>query len=303
MWVLLSLSAGSLQVLRNAASRALGRDVPHLLNTWARFTFLLPFVGAILLATALLWPWPHLGAHFFAWTALCALFQSTANLCLVAAFRSVPFSRVVVLHKLEVAMAPFVGALCFGEVPSRLAVLGILLCVAGTVALNAAQRPGAGLAQLLRLDRGSSFAFGSALSVVLASFFLKQATLTFVADNAAVPGDRVHFLAALHALVHAAWMQSLVLLLWIRLRAPQQFAFLRTHRRGMLRLGAASAACSMCWFWAYSLQLVAYVKALGQIEVVVAALFSHFLLRERGVWRQLPAIGLVLLGIMLVLFG
>ena len=54
---------------------------------------------------------------------------------------------------------------------------------------------------------------------------------------------------------------------------------------------------------AYALQLVAYVKALGQIEVVVATLFSHFLLRECGVWRLLPAIALVLGGILMVLLG
>lgn len=303
MWVLLSLLAGSLQVWRNASLRALGRSVPHLLSTWARFTFLLPFVGTVLLVTALVWPWPQLGPGFWGWTAACALFQSTANLCLAAAFRSVPFSRVVVLHKLEVAMAPFAGALWFHEVPSQLAVVGILLCVCGAIALNAAARPGAPLRSLWRLDRGSSWALGSAVSVVLASYFLKQGTLAFVADNAALPDGRSHFLAAVHALVHASWLQSLVLLLWIRLRSPQQFRFLRTHLRGMLRLGAASAACSMCWFWAYSLQLVAYVKALGQIEVVVAALFSHFLLKERGVLRLLPAIGLVLAGILLVLLG
>ena len=144
-------------------------------------------------------------------------------------------------------------------------------------------------------------ALGSAWFVVLASFFLKEGTTAFVRANPSLPS--VHFAAAMHGLVHAAWMQVAVLLLYIGAQRPHLFALLRTHKARMLRLGAAAAISSICWFWAYSLALVAYVKALGQIEVVVAALVSHHVLRERGLVRQLPAMAVVLAGILLVLWG
>lgn len=301
VWIALSLLAGLLQVVRNAASKALGRDVPHLLNTWARFTFNLPFTATVLLLASAWAGWPVLTARFWLWTAACALTQSLANTCLVAAFARIPFARAVVLHKLEVALAPFVGVLLFGEYPSLLGWSGVFLCAVGTVAINLAARPGAGWRELLRFDRGSVYAFGSAANVVFASFFLKAGCSEFVAGNVQLP--HAVFLAAMHSLVHAAWMQSVVLTLVLACDRRRPLRLVRPHLPGMLRLGAAAAVSSVCWFWAYALQYVAYVKALGQVEVVAAALWGHFLLREAGVRRLVPAMVLVLAGILLVLLG
>lgn len=55
---------------------------------------------------------------------------------------------------------------------------------------------------------------------------------------------------------------------------------------------------SLGWFWAYSLTLVAYVKAVGQIEAIAAVLFSLVIWKEREVLRQLPG---MVVGIVLVL--
>lgn len=300
VWIVLALAAGTLQVLRNALAQRLGRNVPHALNAWARFTFNLPFTATLLCVFALVWGWPALDASFWGWTAACAATQSTAHLCFVAALRHLPFQRTVVLHKLEVAMAPLLGVLLFAEFPSASGWLGIGMCAAGAVALNAA-RPGAALHHVLRLERGAWLALGSGLGVALASFCLKQACECFLAANGA--GESRHLQAAVHALVHAAWMQAAVLTAWLLWRERGAFAALRGRLGECVRFGAASAACSLCWFWAYSLALVAYVKALGQVELVVAACYSHFVLREGGVFRQLPAIVLVLAGILTVLLG
>lgn len=288
-------------MLRNALSRSLGREVPAVWATLARFGCNLPFTIPVLLVLTVQVGWPCLDAVFWGWVALTALCQSLANLCLVAAFARIEFGRAVVLHKLEVAMAPFVGMVLFGELPTVLGLVGIGLCAVGTIWLNALARPGAGVRALLRLDRGSGFALGSASFVVLASFFLKEGTIAFVRANPGLPA--VHFAAAMHGLVHAAWLQVVVLVVFLAVRRPQLFLLLRTHKGAMLRLGFAAAISSICWFWAYSLALVAYVKALGQIEVVVAAIVSHRVLRERSLVRQLPAMALVMVGILLVLFG
>lgn len=300
MWIGLALGAGALQVLRNALARQIGRDVPHDVNAWARFTFNLPFTGTLLCLLTLACGWPVLDARFWSWTLSCALTQTTAHLCFVAALRHMPFQRTVVLHKTEVAMAPVLGVLLFGEFPSASGWVGIGMCALGAVALNAA-RPGAALHEVLRFERGAWLALGSGLSVALASFSLKEACESFRAANPS--GEHLHLQAAVHALVHAAWLQSAGLTAWLLCGRRDALSVLRGRWRECWRFGAASAACSLCWFWAYSLALVAYVKALGQVELVVAACYSHFVLREGGILRQLPAILLVLGGILLVLLG
>jgi drug/metabolite transporter (DMT)-like permease len=71
----------------------------------------------------------------------------------------------------------------------------------------------------------------------------------------------------------------------------------------MLAIGATGFAGSLCWFWAYSLTLVAYVKAVGQIEAVLAVGLALFVWREPDVRQQLPGVLLIMLGIGAVLIG
>ena len=65
----------------------------------------------------------------------------------------------------------------------------------------------------------------------------------------------------------------------------------------------AGFAGSLCWFWAYSIALVAYVKAVGQIETVLSVAIGLVALREANLPRQLPGVALILGGIVLVLVG
>ena len=71
----------------------------------------------------------------------------------------------------------------------------------------------------------------------------------------------------------------------------------------MALIGAASFAGSICAFWSYSLTLVVYAKAVAQIEAIVAIGLAILLWREKEVWRQLPGIALVIVGIAIILLG
>ena len=53
----------------------------------------------------------------------------------------------------------------------------------------------------------------------------------------------------------------------------------------------------------YSLTLVAYVKAVGQVEAIAAVFLSLVIWKEREVLPQIPGMALVVLGIVLVLLG
>jgi uncharacterized membrane protein len=71
----------------------------------------------------------------------------------------------------------------------------------------------------------------------------------------------------------------------------------------MLGIGATGFLGSLGWFWAYSLTLVAYVKTVGQIEAVLAVILALVVWREREVWRQLPGVALIGVGIAVLLLG
>ncbi len=302
LWVLLSLAAGSLQASRNALARSLTGQASPALISWARFAFNLPFSAALAGVLTLRADSVVITGPFLLACLATALSQLLGNVALVAAFRRTSFAASIVLHKLEVAMAAIVGLMLFAERPSALGWGGIVLCAAGMLVMNLGRdETGSRLRRMLRLDTGSLLSLLCGLLLVAASFALKEANELFAAANPRIGTDR--FEAAAQTLFHTTWMEVAILSVWLLARERGELARVRVLWSRMLAIGATGFAGSLCWFWAYSLTLVAYVKAVGQIEAVIAVLLALFVFRERGVVKQLPGVAVVLVGIVLVLLG
>lgn len=60
-------------------------------------------------------------------------------------------------------------------------------------------------------------------------------------------------------------------------------------------VGLTSLAGSVCWFSAFRLQTVAYVNALGQVELILSMAVSTLCFKERMTWRE--GQGLILLSV------
>jgi drug/metabolite transporter (DMT)-like permease len=299
MWILLSLSAGVLQSVRNGLARSIAGRVSPTLNSWARFAFNLPFSTLLVGLVTALNGAPESNAIYYALCFGTGLAQLLGNVCLIAAFRYANFAQAIVLHKLEILFTAAIGALWFAEFPTPLAWVGIFVSVLGVFLMHA--RNGARPEALARFDRGSALAILAGLFMVFASFLLKEASTELARLNPRVGAGR--FEVAVHTLFHVTWMEVTVLTAFLLARRTSEFRDVAPNWRRMLGIGAAGFSGSLCWFWAYSIALVAYVKAVGQVETVAAVLYSLFFFRERDVVRQIPGIALVLAGILLVLLG
>jgi len=300
MWVALALAAGTFQTARNALARSLSGRIAPTTNSWARFAFNLPFAAALVAALVATAGAPVLPRAFFAWCAATAATQLLGNVALVAAFARGNFAQAIVLHKLEVVFTAFVGAALFREVPSLSGWLGVFACGAGVAVMNLGRRGGPlGWRRAFHLDAGALLALACALLLVFASFFLKEATAVYAAANPQVGAGR--FEAAAHTLFHTTWMEVAALSAWLLAVRPAELRHVRVHGTRMLAIGMTSFAGSLCWFWAYSIALVAYVKAVGQVEAVLAVVLALVVWKEHEVRRQLPGVALVLAGIAAVL--
>lgn len=302
MWVALALTAGTAQAARNAFARSLAGKVSPGLNSWARFTFNLPFVSVLVSALLLAHPAPQLSWAFFGFCALTAITQLLGNVALVAAFNRASFVESIVLHKLEIVFAALIGVALFGEQPSLLGWFGVCVSAVGVLLMNLV-RDGVrtGWRRAVYFDSGAMLALTCGLLLVLASFFLKEAANLFAALNPRVGSGR--FEAAVHTLFHTTWIEVLVLTVAVRVARPREFALVPRYWQRMLLIGAFGFVGSLCWFWAYSIALVAYVKAVGQVESLFAIVLAVVVWRERNVRAQLPGVALVLAGILLVLLG
>ncbi len=303
LWIPLALTAGVLQSFRNGFARSLSGAISPALNSWSRFAFNLPF--SILLVSALfaLNGFPSTSPRYYLLCLATGVTQLLGNVCLIAAFRHTNFAQAIALHKLEIVFTALIGAFVFSEFPTAVGWTGILVCAAGVILIQLARVSTDldGAKGALHVDIGSVLAVLAGLFLVLASFSLKEANSVLVELNPRVGAGR--FEVAAHTLFNVTWMEVVMLTGWLCWRLPGELARVRLHWRRMLLIGLTGFLGSLGWFWAYSLTLVAYVKALGQIEAIAAVLFSLFIWKEREVLKQLPGMALIVLGIMLVLLG
>ena len=302
LWALIALSAGTLQTARNALARSLAFHLSPALNTWARFAFNLPYSTPLVLLLHVLHGPAVLPGAFLLGCLATAVTQLLGNVALIAAFRRATFAQSIVLHKLEVAFAALVGAALFGEYPTLVGWLGVGTCTVGVLFINLGRDIGLPRwRRAFHLDAGALLAIASGLLWVFASFFLKDANEAFALANPRVGTDR--FEAAAYTLFHTTWMEVAILTVWLLVAERGALRAVPRHWRRMALLGASGFGGSLCWYWAYSLTLVAYVKAVGQIEAVMAVVLSLVVWHEREVLRQIPGVAMVLVGIALVLLG
>ncbi|MCY4501402.1 MAG: EamA family transporter, partial [Alphaproteobacteria bacterium] len=97
--------------------------------------------------------------------------------------------------------------------------------------------------------------------------------------------------------------QTVGMALWMTWREPGQLgAVLRSWRWASLA-GFAGALSSIGWFTAMTLQNVAYVRALGQIELVFTFAAGIFIFKERSTRVEVIGILLVVAGILILIGG
>lgn len=302
MWIVITLFAASFQTIRNTLARSLAGTVSPTLNSWARFAFNLPFSTILLMTVMTRQGRLVLPSAFFGWCFLTAASQLLGNVALVAAFRRSSFAESIVLHKLEVVFAALLGVLFFAEFPQRSGWLGIFFCAAGVLLINRGRSGGpGGWKSVFHMDMGALQAIGSGVLLVLTSFFLKEATEVIASANPRIGSAR--FEVSVHTLFHTVWMQVLMATLYLSIFSFSELRKIRANWRRMSLIGGFGFAGSLCWYWAYALALVAYVKAVGQIEMIYSVLIAIFLFHDRSVIRQLPGVVLLALGILLVVWG
>ena len=303
LWILLTLLAATVQATRTALSRQLVGQVSPALTAWSRFAFNLPFSAALALGLALWHGAPQLSSGFFAWALAGAVTQLVANFALVAAFQVSSFSQSVALHKLETVFGAAVGLALFGEVPTLLGWAGILLSTFGVLLMNLA-RPdddGIGWRRMFVLDRGSIYALTCAALFAFTAFFFKEAIEQVVALNPSLAGGR--FQPAAHTVFHVAWMQVALATPAVAWMRPGELRRTAALWRTMLGIGITGFIGSLCWFWAFGLTLVAYVRAVGQLEAPISIAISALWFHERGLARQIPAVAAIVGGVVLILLG
>ena len=98
---------------------------------------------------------------------------------------------------------------------------------------------------------------------------------------------------AVFTLACVATFQMVIMAIWLRLCESGEITKVMRAWRVAGLVGITSLIGSLCWFTAFTLQTVAYVNAVGQVELIFSMMASVLIFGERISRREVQ--GLVLL--------
>lgn len=295
LWILVTLAAAAFQTVRFMLQKVLASTTLSPAGaTFSRFIYSLPFIalllGAYVLATG--GAVPPLGARFWGFGLLGGTAQILATVCVVALFKERNFAVGITFKKTEVIQTVLVGVLLLGEVVSLWGFGAIALGLLGLLLLSGGKDTRGFRIGDLR-NRAAGLGIASGVLFAFSAVSYRGASLTVVS------GDPL--LRAGVTLMAVVTMQTLIMAAWLAWRERGEITRVWAARRVALWIGLTSMGGSLCWFIAFTLQNAAYVKALGQVELILSVLASTLFFRERITVREAMGMGILVASILLLI--
>tara|TARA_R110000850_G_scaffold22813_4_gene67320 strand:- start:650 stop:1561 length:912 start_codon:yes stop_codon:yes gene_type:complete len=287
LWIIVTFLAAAFQTVRFMLQKVLATSTLSPAGaTFSRFLYSAPFI-ALLLAVymqATQAQLPAMSARFWGFGLLGAVSQIVATVCVVALFKERNFAVGITFKKTEVIQTVLVGVLLLGELVSWGGFAAIALGLVGLLMLSGGKDArGFHLSDLRNRAAGLGIASGILFAFSAVSY--RGASLTLATEDP--------LLRAGVTLMAVVAMQTLVMVVWLALRERGEMGRVWRARRVAVWIGLTSMGGSLCWFIAFTLQNAAYVKALGQVELILSILASTLFFKEKITARE--AIGMAIL--------
>ncbi|CAD0185423.1 phosphonate utilization associated putative membrane protein [Ruegeria sp. THAF57] len=292
LWIPVTLAAASFQTVRFMLQKSLSNvKLSAAGATFARFAYSMP-LAVLGLAVALMltgYGLPHLTAKFWLFAVIGGTTQILATICVVALFKQRNFAVGITFKKTEVIQTAIVGFLVLGDQVSAGAFAAIILGLTAVLLLS--KNPGGdGVWWKHLTNRASRLGLGSGVLFAFSSVSYRGASLEL--------GDIDAWFRALVTLAVVVSFQFLSMGLWLLWRDRAELRAVWDTRRTGVFVGLTSLSGSFCWFLAFTLQNAAYVKALGQVELILSLFATLLFFRETITRREIA--GMTLLGASIV---
>ncbi|MDP6882033.1 MAG: multidrug transporter [Alteromonas macleodii] len=281
-WILFTLGAVVMQTVRNALQSKLSGAVNTSGVTLSRFILAPPIalVYLLILYSSSASQVPEFSGSFIAVVLCASLLQIAATSLMVILFKQKNFAIGAGLAKSEALVAGVVGMLFFGSYLTPLGWAGIVIGAIAVFVLSSGNRlHGISVkTMVIGLACGTCFA--------LTSLLVREASHMLNVQ---------HTVAAAWVLLWVLCVQTISLSGYITLTKPFVFRQLTNAKKQVLAISTVSCLGSICWFTAMALQHVALVKTLGQLEVLLTLILSHYWLKNAVTKREIA--GLLLIGL------
>lgn len=295
LWIPVTIAAAFLQNLRSAMQKAIKGRLSTTGAAYARFLYAMPLALIYVWALSAIggYETPTPNALFLIYSALGGLSQILFTVVLLWMFSFRSFAVGTTFSKLEVVLIALLGAILLGDFVGRYGALAIGIGAIGTIILSQTQS---------RLTFGGMIrGLGEKATLIgLLSAALLGASVVFFRGAALALNGPDFVIAAAYALAVALSMQVVMMGGWFLIFDRAELIRVLREWRRAAPVGMVGMACSVCWFTAFTLQNAAYVRALGQIELIFTFIVSVFFFGERVRLAEIVGV-LFIVGAVLIL--
>ena len=285
IWILFTIMAAFMQAWRNAFQKQLSTSVDAYGTTLARFLFSPLFAFSYLAflyvqkpVTAVV----HFSDKFWFYIVIAGVSQIFATALMVMLFQQKNYAIGVGLAKSEAILAAIVGVIFLQEHLTTWGWVGVLIGAVAVFLLSKGRQHTELSVKTLMIGLGSGLCFA------ITSLLVREASLE---------------LTMLPFLHRAAWVlcclisfQCIIMLLYLGIFSRETL-YRMWQRLGLVfKVSVCSFLASVGWFSAMSMQTVAIVKTLGQVEILFSLLISAFFFKEKlaktdhlGLWLVIVA--------------
>ena len=289
LWIIATLCAATFQTIRFTLQKILADgNLSPLGATYSRFIFAAPLVVlfSLIFFTITDISIPYLKGQFLLYAVGGGLAQILATVCVILVFKSRNFAVGITLKKTEVILTAFVGLILIGEGVSPISMS--LICLGGLGVFFLSKKVAfVERSNLSFLNKSAIYGLLSGLLFAISAVCYRSATLSVVSD--------LVYLRSGFTLLIVILSQSFVMTIWLALFEPGQIKLVWLERKKGFWVGVTSLSGSFFWFTAFTLQNAAYVKAVGQIELILSLLITTLFFKEQVLRREI--LGMLLIGV------
>ncbi|MBW0159058.1 EamA family transporter [Sedimentimonas flavescens] len=292
LWVWVTLAAAAVQTLRFMLQKRLtGTGLSTGGATFSRFLFGAPIaaLAAVLTLAMAGGEVPVPGPRFWAFALAGGAAQVAATFLTVALFKLRNFAVGVAFTKTETVQVAAFSVLVLGEAVTPLGWFGIALGLVGVLLLS-------------RTPRGTAFSARAVVYGVLAGGLFGLSSIGYRGATLELM-PAAFFTRAIVTLACVTFAQSLGMALYLRLVEPRELGRVIRAWRRTIWVGVTGVAGSAGWFTAFALMNAAYVRALGQVEIVFTLIVSVLVFHERLSPREGAGIALVVASLIAIVLA
>ena len=298
LWIPITILAAFSQNLRSALQKHLKSRLSTAGATYVRFFYAVPFAFLYLfiLNQFFYLSLPEPNANFIIFGIIGGGTQIIATALLVYLFSFRNFAVGTAYSKTEIAQTAVFGLIILGDPLTPGAIIGIMISLVGVMAISTARQEN-GLKNIIQ-----SLSQKTALIGLASGTMFGMSAISYRAASLSLGGEGVVIQAA-YTLACVTVFQTLVMTIYLQLKEKGEVINVIKNWRIAILVGLSGMIGSACWFTAMTLQNAAYVRALGQIELVFTFIASYIFFREKTNGTELLGILALVFGILMLLLG